>query len=523
MTIAVIADLHLTTMRSTIQWDCFDWILEELKKNPPDVLVAAGDLSADGDLEVIDTFLKRIQEVPCKKLIIRGNSDLRSHPEEAKRRLSEYEELVLGDYRLIAADKGDGTWLKIDFSKYREKVLFFSHHDFTEKIEDVPNLMLYVFGHVHEDRMEKRGQTMIYATAGCDPDKTIGTAPKIAWFELPEGKAGSREGKIDSREEKIGKAVTNEGGEPSAKIRRDAGKIVRYDRIFTEAGFGEWSREEKEEFRKNLGLSCYQPLTGVPRAAAEGIFCIELRPNALKCPRKEVLKAVKEWREKGGRYLSLHMPDLGIDFFCGSEKISGNEAWQEAIILAKELKADRLTVHVPKASIQTMEQGGKEILGRIYRDYLQQLPDEIQIGIENMHMMQKECADRQRRFGYLPEECIAWADYLSGLTGRKIGLHLDVGHARNNRPFSQKYTLGVWYAMEGQKINAYHIHQTVNENNVFHNHQPIGGIYESLISYGGFLYAWHKGQISHGPMFVEVEDIEKAIDSIRMFERQMGI
>ena len=490
MTIAVIADLHLTTMRSTIQWDCFEWILEQLKRNPPDVLIAAGDISADGDLEVIDTFLKRMQEVPCKKLIIRGNSDLRSHPEEAKRRLSEYEELVLGDYRMIAADKGDGTWSEIDFSKYREKILFFSHHDFTEKIVDVPNLMLYVFGHVHEDRMEKRGQTMIYATAGCDPDKTIGTAPKIAYFELPEGET-------------------------------DCG--VRYDRIFTEAGFGGFSREEKEEFRKNLGLSCYQPLTGIPRAAAEGIFCIELRPNALKCPREEVLKAVKEWREKGGRYLSLHMPDLGMDSFCGTEKISGKEAWQEAIVLAKELKADRLTVHVPKASIQTMEQGGKESLGKIYRDYLQQLPDEMQIGIENMHMTQGECADRQRRFGYLPEECIAWADYLSGLTGRKIGLHLDVGHARNNRPFSQKYTLGVWYVMEGQKINAYHIHQTVDENNVFHNHQPIGGIYESLISYGGFLYAWHKGQISHGPMFVEVEDIAKAIDSIRMFESQMGI
>ena len=85
--------------------------------------------------------------------------------------------------------------------------------------------------------------------------------------------------------------------------------------------------------------------------------------------------------------------------------------------------------------------------------------------------------------------------------GREIGFHLDIGHARNNRPFSEKYTLGEWYAELGNEINGYHIHQVTPE---FENHVPIVEPYGKLISLASIFRCWEDRLISHAPFIIEV-------------------
>ncbi len=479
MKIAVIADLHLPHIKNTPQWDFWDWAKQNILRNKPEVLVVLGDISANGNISVIEQFLQDIQNLPGEKLVIRGNSDLRTDINKAKSLLSNYEQRTIHGWNLIAMDEGDGRLIKSDFSDCKNRILLFSHHDFTEDINFSDNLYLYVYGHVHKDSYQVKNKTSIYSINGCDPDKAIGREPKISYFEVSEDNI----------------TVTNE--------------------VWTEAGFSNWTEIEKKEFLHLLGISCYQAREGIEFATKKGISCIELRPNAVLEPRKDLVEKIQNWRISGGKYLSVHMPDIGLD----EKGLLGAEDWINSIMLAKDMKADGLTVHVPKISVKTMRNGGREIIGTFIAKMLLELPSSIQIGIENMHMVDGEVTDENRRYGYLPMECIEWAQYLTEIGKREIKLHLDVGHARNNRPFSEMYTLGVWYALLGTNINAYHIHQTSNDNNIFHNHQPIRGLHEELISYGSFLQSWRTKRISHRPMFVEVKNLEDAYHSIEVFKK----
>ncbi len=483
MKIAVIGDLHLPYIRKTPQWDFWDWAKQNITVNMPDAVVVIGDISANGNTDVIDAFLQDMNKLPGEKLIIRGNSDLRSDAEKVKKMLPNYAVKTINRWKLIAMDEGDGSLMKNDFSDCGDKVLLFTHHDFSRELTYTKNLKLYVFGHIHKNTYFKKNETEIYSINGCDPDKTIGAPPQITYFEM---------------------------NETEITVKREE---------WTEAGVCEWTKEEKDEFLDLMGISCYKAIEDIGFAVEKKIACIELRPNAVDENREDLMNCVKHWRNTCGKYLSVHMPDIGYD----SGVLIGMEEWIKAIELVQDVEADGLTIHVPKASVLHMQCGGRECIGSFLKEMLSKLPDTLQIGIENMHMTAGESADDSRRFGYLPAECIEWAAYLSQVCGREIKLHLDVGHARNNRPFSEPYTLGVWYTLLGTGINAYHIHQTSNDDGVFHNHQPIGGIYEELISYGSFLQSWKQGRISHRPMFVEVKKPEKAYASMEAFKKAMKL
>ncbi len=477
MKIAVIGDLHLPHIDNTPQWDFWAWAMEDLRAQKPDVTVVIGDISADGNVAAIRKFLAGLHTLPGESLVIRGNSDLRTNAEEVEALLPEYAEITLGKYRLIAADSGTGQAPRLRLGP--EKTLLFTHHDFSSELAFSKNTQLYVFGHVHEDTYRKIGDTHVYSVCGCDPDKTIGAPPQVSYFE-------------------VGRET-----------------VRRTDHPWPQAGFDGWSAEEKAELLSLLGISIYDPISGVAFATENAIQNIELRPNAVDAPREALLAQLKAWRAQGGRYLSVHMPDIG----WSEGALHGTQDWEKAVELVKAVAPEGLTVHVPKASVADMAQGAQEAIGDFLTRMLEALPRSIQIGIENMHMTDGEPADDRRRFGYIPQECQQWAAYLALRTGRKLKCHLDVGHARNNRPFSQPYTLGVWYAALGQNINAYHIHQTTKDGDVFHNHQPIDALYGCLISYGGFLASWKAGRIAHRPMLVEVKDPRQALASMHVFIR----
>lgn len=60
-TIAVIGDVHLSGAHDTAQATCLDWALGAMIDEQPDLLVVAGDVTADGSLEVARDFRCRVE------------------------------------------------------------------------------------------------------------------------------------------------------------------------------------------------------------------------------------------------------------------------------------------------------------------------------------------------------------------------------------------------------------------------------------------------------------------------------
>ena len=93
------------------------------------------------------------------------------------------------------------------------------------------------------------------------------------------------------------------------------------------------------------------------------------------------------------------------------------------------------------------------------------------------------------------------------LGGNACGLRLDVGHARNNAPITESCPLGEWYAQIGGLADAYHLHQTVlDAQGKMHNHYPITGLDDGLVSFHGFLWAWRTGVLRHSPVILEIRE-----------------
>ena len=99
---------------------------------------------------------------------------------------------------------------------------------------------------------------------------------------------------------------------------------------------------------------------------------------------------------------------------------------------------------------------------------------------------------------------------------------LDVGHARNNRPFSQQLALSDWYARIGRETIAYHVHQVVRESSTMKNHRQIDDLYGPLISFSGFFWAWRSSQLNAAPLFVEVRGFDARVQSVEMLLRWPG-
>ena len=119
-----------------------------------------------------------------------------------------------------------------------------------------------------------------------------------------------------------------------------------------------------------------------------------------------------------------------------------------------------------------------------------------------------------------------WIDAINESLGmpNRVGHVLDTGHARNNGSFAKKYPLSRWYLEMGGRAKAYHIHQSVKqENGQLKNHRPIESWFGPMINYCGFLWAWDQGLLNHAPIFLEVKGWENHEKSMKGFAHDFSL
>ena len=480
---AVIADIHLTEWSDTVQYDSFSFALNSIKASKVDAVVCLGDVTAYGELSSANYFLERMKEINVPKLFILGNSDKRSKKTAKEINIFQTEkEMTIQQYRFIGINTSEEEISTEDAELLKtsdENTFVFMHHPpfwamkpGSERIlgdfQQNGKYKALIHGHMHY--YEKK--SAIYSIQALDPDKAIGEPPCVTYF------------------------------------------TVDGDEINTDYDYFDVSMPEGID--NFLGLSCFEPEIDIPYASENGLKNIELRPSAVYYDFEKLSKCVDIWRKKGGRYLSLHMPDFG---YAG--RLIGEKEWEDAIKIANALAVDGVTVHVPKASLKLMNTDARSVLLEFITKKIKELPKECKVGIENMHMTEKEKDDLERRFGYTPDECIDFMNMINENFGfERVGVLLDIGHARNNAPFSEQYPVGVWYNKVGKYAVGYHIHQVEISDSGMENHVPIKSFYGPLISYCGFAHCWNNNKINQRPLFLEIRGgYEKYSVSVKLLKR----
>lgn len=467
MRICFMCDLHLPLNRDALQYEVLKWAYEDVIKKQPDCIAFVGDVTCDGNEEAYEYFINVMKNTGIPFLFIPGNSDLRCNitKENIFHNASECKNDIKG-VGIFAVNDSDGNISDEQFdalNKAEENSIVFMHHPIMSHNEQTisklwewrekhNNVMLF-YGHLHRS-CESENEISLQAM---DPDKSIGESPCITYYDTE-----------------------------TKQLR----KVYFFAPVPT-------------DIYENFGISCYRTIEQIHFAIKNGLKHIELRPNCADAVGiEELKKSVKCWRDGGGETLSIHLPDI-----CWANgTVSADEKHNKLIELVKLLKADRVTQHVPLVSVKEVREH-PEILTAIC-DYLSEKLNSIEhsiiVGIENMHMTSRDKADETRRFGYIPEECIEFMELLSTKCKHTVGINFDIGHARNNAPYSQKYQISTWLGVIGKYAVGYHIHQVNYENGIFENHMPITNIYGHLISFASFFKYWSSEKINKAPVIFEM-------------------
>ena len=528
--IAVLADLHLTPIGGTAQDAVLEWALDLLRTDPPDVVIVAGDMTAAGSYTSARRLRERLDNARLTVRMTPGNSDRRT-PEDwsrvrhllslpaafvnedcvvvpfdtsggriAKRERRRVEQWLThagtGQTRSPSADTDHGP----ADSSSRQVVLATHIHPaglrrgsraWLDAVLNEGQAELLIVGHRHRDSVDSSGRTVVHTVRGLDPDKAVGAPPALVLFRW----------------------------DGSAWLRRDV-PFPGSDPI-------DWPEQERGELAGFLGISCMaDTLGGLAFAARERVPVVEIRaPPALELSRNALESAVTSWRQAGGRELSLHMPGVGAR--PGGPPAGDLRLWRRSLRLVDSLGIGRLTVHVPRVPVGRMQPGTRSwnTLVEAHADLLAPAVERrLCVGVENLHMQPGlERDDGRRGFGYLPEECLSWVDSLRHHTGHpEIGLLLDIGHARNNSPFSRRVTLGQWYALVGGQTVGYHVHQVAQSSRGMANHGPITGPFGPLVSLSSFFCCWRNGQLRHAPVFLEVRGGEPCYRSFLLLRSHCG-
>ena len=327
-----------------------------------------------------------------------------------------------------------------------------------------------IAGHIHDDRPG--------CLRGLDPDKASGGPPMFSIFE--------------------------NDNDCSWKKR---------DIVMPNIDPDEWNELEWESFCRCFGVACLQePLETLKSAAEIKIPVLELRYGYPSEVTDELCRAVECWRSSGGKILSIHLPEVYPD---NKESLV---IFRKSVQFSLALGCDRVTVHVPRL-ISILYDTERYKLIELYHSLLQPLLERnILIGIENLHTNKGKTSDDQRNFGCNIEEC---RDFIQSLRKRcqsdLIGFHLDIGHARNNIPFSAVQNVSDYYNAEGLPINGFHFHQVViQEDGAYKNHAPIKDLYGKLISLAGYIIARRAGAFSSdAPVILEINTPGGGIESYK--------
>ena len=484
MKFAVVCDTHMCPSPASPQRRYLDLFLEEIRRRQPDFVLSLGDITSLGEVEAMRTYIDLFSGLNHYYVI--GNSDVRTEETVDEMcalspdvcfvceghtflGINTAKDMINEDSKARIAALSDGDVLFMHH--YLESLSEEDQAFLTEKMEKTAITLLQ--GHKHDGIDRTLGRSRVIRLRAADPDKSIGGYPCITFFTLDE-----------------------EG--------------LSYEEYLIKT-----PRAVLEDIEKYFGVSCVDNRADVTYALEKGIGAVELRTNGAGWHADyDLVPLLKAWKEKTNGYLSVHMPNLRYR----DGKITGGEQWDEALKYAKDIGADGMTMHPPRAPLGMMTKGSA-----LWNEYLtyyvrvaQTMPETTKLGVENMHMENTEEYDETRGFGYLPPEVSSWIDAINEAIGKplRVGHLMDVGHARSNGLYSQSYPIGRWYEHMGKKTVAYHIHQLAGGN-----HHAIEAWLAPVINFSSFFYAWEAGMLNHRPIFLEVQGWENHQKSIEAFQK----
>ncbi len=500
MKIAVIADTHIPDCSDSAEEAALGWALDACRAGGADVVVFAGDLTACGLFGELDRLAGVMTRLELPSVRTPGNSDLRTPrtAEQARRRLSMPAVQHLPDATVLALDTADGAVRPCERQRFEESlrtcpagrpVVMVTHwppdelpiadRQWCASMLAGSRLELVLAGHKHRDADTELAGVPIRRVRGLDPEKAIGAPPALTFF-------------VRERDAWVRQALSWPAGDPRT-----------------------WDPSERAEFLGRLGISAMsRTLEDTEQAAALAAPVLELRAGAaMGVPAPDLAAAVKRWRRAGGRELSVHLPDLHWDAKRGQP--NGLSVMHEAVDLSLGLGVNRVTMHVPRATAGEMLAGssGRRAMLAAFAAALGPLAEAgVVLGVENLHRTPGEPDDDRGRFGCTPPECLSWLRDLTEClpSSTRTGLLLDLGHARNNPPLSQKWTVGRWLAEAGPIAVGYHLHQVTARG----NHQPLYRPFGPAISLSALFWAWRARRTARAPMFLEIRD-ESALHSLR--------
>jgi sugar phosphate isomerase/epimerase len=299
-----------------------------------------------------------------------------------------------------------------------------------------------------------------------------------------------------------GNVIALQAMDPDKAIGENA-CITYYDTVKDELQSEYFISPVPRDFCANFGVSCYNMKEHISFSAENRLKNMELRKNCIEADREELKALVDEWRHAGGENLSIHLPDISY----ADGKPIPHERLSEYMELAELLGANRFTQHVPKVLVKTVKENPDALnkMAECLAGFYNSVEWDIVIGVENMHMTKKDTPGDNRRYGYIPEEVIEFMQLIGSKCRHKVGINFDIGHARNNAPYSQKYQISTWFSMIGKYVVGYHMHQVNSEpGSPIENHLPITSIYGRLISYGSFFRCWENGTVNKAPIIFEM-------------------
>lgn len=483
MKICIAADLHLPYIKGTAQYRAFEYMLSDAQKNAAELLVFAGDITADGDESAAEYFFEKVKSVSIPFLVISGNSDCRrGNPKlithsECMNQYGKLKIFMLNDGERNLSDEESAA-----LNTAGADDLVFMHHppetlkepcrtEFAEWRKAHPDTTVFC-AHYHKFSVD--GSTV--SLPALDPDKNIGESPCFVYYDT------------DSR--KLEKSY--------------------------------FSCPMPADFLGRTGISCYKPIEHLKLSAEHRLKSVELRPNAISADREELVKAVEKWRTAGGENLSIHFPDAKLT----ENGITGREKLLEFAAFANELKADRITIHVPRMYSHEADKKTLDLFARLYGEIINALSENCTVGIENLHTKEADRINGRRPFGCIPDDCLDFVACVKKYTDRKVGINFDLGHARNNAPYSQKYTLGAWYAEVGSYCVGYHVHQVTGHSGNFENHTPITEHYGRLISLASFYDGLESGLLNKASAIFEIRTeggAEKTVEFLESEREKLGL
>jgi sugar phosphate isomerase/epimerase len=490
--LAVFADLHYTCGSAKLKGRVLREALDAALSLGTDGIVCAGDMIGTGTIAEASELRAIFDSQPLPVWFTPGNAELRTPSESATANAILSNRAPLPDgVILIDSSAGYPSECRMQNAECRMcsegqpsncqtvKPSNCAGRDVGDR--EKPSLLavthvppgggaigLTVAGHLHIDAVREGGACRVLR--GLDPDKAIGGPPSFATFV------------------------------------RDADGVWHFEANHEIRGIrpSEWTPAFRDAFLRDLGLSTmYDPFGGLAFATENHIQAVELRHSSWGDDARALGEAIARWRDAGGRILSMHLPSLRF-----ANGVADNvDAIAKSCETARAIGCDRVTLHVPKMPVLAYDMGGPGFVRAAYARALVPLEGTaIAIGIENMHMTAGETPDN-RNFGYTPGECQTLLADLRRIPSLNIGFHLDIGHARNNAPYSTLFPVGTWYEQLGTECNGMHIHQVVmDEKGQMHNHKPLLGFFDKLISLSSLILARRDGLLNPAPMFIEVRD-----------------